>query len=93
MAKIHLIKDAMAVAVRPELDGVTPIVPLRAVALHLAVQTTDELAPPVPRGRTMRSGITGRTSRVADIASRALGCCAGIGKGSVDMVRLRHPGS
>ena len=42
LTKVHLVDDAQVIAVRPELDGATPIVPLRAVALRLAVQTTDE---------------------------------------------------
>ena len=29
-------------AVRPELEGATPIVPIRAVVLHPVVQTIDE---------------------------------------------------
>lgn len=46
--KVHLVADVQTIAVRPELEGATPIVPLRAVVLHFAVQTTDEWPLPFP---------------------------------------------
>ena len=43
MAQVHLVDDARATAVRMELDGATPIRPLRAVLLQFpAPQATDE---------------------------------------------------
>ena len=50
MAKVHLVIDARALAVSMELNGATPIVPLRAVALQFpAPQAIDEWEiPPAP---------------------------------------------
>ena len=43
MAQVHLVDDARATAVRMELEGATPIRPLRAVLLQFpAPQATDE---------------------------------------------------
>ena len=42
MAQVSLVTDAQATPVQLEMEGATPIVPLKAVALHVAVQTTDE---------------------------------------------------
>lgn len=47
MAKAHCFDDAAVFPVKIELDGATPIVPMRAVVLQLpAPQTTDEWAIP-----------------------------------------------
>ena len=50
MAKVHLVNGAVTHAVRFEPEGVTPIVPQRAVVLQFpAAQATDEWPiPPAP---------------------------------------------
>ena len=49
MAKVHLVTDGQVVGVDMEMDGATPIVPLRGAAVLqlLAPPTTDEW--PIPR--------------------------------------------
>ncbi len=50
MAKVHLVNSGAAHAIKFELEGATPIVPMRAVALQFpAPQATDEWPiPPAP---------------------------------------------
>ena len=58
MAKIHHVSAAQVSGVDFELDGATPIRPLRAVLLRSVVSTTDELPiPPLP-GRTISLALT-----------------------------------
>lgn len=47
---VHLVIDAKVYAGRGELEGATPIVPLRWVDVLVAAPTTDELANPLPPG-------------------------------------------
>ncbi len=47
MPKVYMVNDVRATALRFELDGATPIVPMRAVLLQFArPQATDELEIP-----------------------------------------------
>ena len=42
MAKVYLVTEAKVQAVGIDLDGATPIVPMRAVLVRTDFQTTDE---------------------------------------------------
>ncbi len=46
MAKVHLVDKAQVHPAKFELDGATPIVPMRAVVLRVVAPTTDEW--PIP---------------------------------------------
>ena len=50
MTKVHLATDAVVRPVKPEMDGVTPIVPLKMISLQLLAPTTDEWPLPFREG-------------------------------------------